>query len=88
MSAICCVSSVEHGTQVAYAPIVSKYPALTMFKALFKARWIEQAYRRFLELPIVVVLVVLWLAGVAVLGIFVLAIYLYGSALMRMLLGP
>jgi hypothetical protein len=59
-----------------------------MFKALFKAQWIKRAYRWFLRLPVAVVLVVLWFAGLAVLGLSVLAIYLYGSALARMLLGP
>jgi hypothetical protein len=41
-----------------------------------------------LGLPVPVVLVVLWLAGVALLGAGVLTLYLYGSALARMLLGP
>jgi hypothetical protein len=40
-----------------------------------------RVYRRFLELPPAVVLSVLWLAGLAVLGSCVLALYLYVSLL-------
>ena len=43
-------------------------------------------YARFVELPVPVVLVVLWLAGVALLSTGVLALYLYTLALVRMLL--
>jgi len=44
-------------------------------------------YERFLELPVVVVLAVLWLAGAALLGTCALAAYLYGSLLVQMLAG-
>ena len=40
-----------------------------------------RAYGRFLELPPAVVLSVLWLAGLALLGSCVLAVYLYVSLL-------
>ena len=40
-----------------------------------------RAYGRFLELPPAVVLSVLWLAGLALLGSCVLALYLYVSLL-------
>ena len=48
---------------------------------------IGRAYERFLELPVVVVLAVLWLLGGAIIGSCLLAIYLYGLALVRILLG-
>ena len=44
-------------------------------------------YARFVELPVPVVLVVLWLVGVTLLSTCVLALYLYTLALVRMLLG-
>jgi hypothetical protein len=37
---------------------------------------IERAYERFLELPVPVVLMVLWFAGLALLGLGALALYL------------
>ncbi len=49
---------------------------------------LERAYERFLEFPVPLVLVVLWFLGLAVIGSLVLALYLYGSALVRMLLAP
>ncbi len=48
---------------------------------------LERAYERFLELPVPVILAVLWLVGMVLLGSCVLAFYLYGSALVRILLG-
>lgn len=47
---------------------------------------IERAYERFLELPVTVVLVVLWLAGTALVGLCVLILYL-SAALLRALAG-
>jgi hypothetical protein len=47
----------------------------------------EWAYEGFLELPVPVVLVVLWILGLVVIGSLVLALYLYGFELVRMLLG-
>ena len=41
----------------------------------------ERAYERFLELPVPLVLVVLWFVGAALLGVCALALYLYVSLL-------
>jgi hypothetical protein len=46
-----------------------------------------QIYARFVELPVPVVLIALWLVGVTLLSTGVLALYLYASALVRMLVG-
>jgi beta-lactamase regulating signal transducer with metallopeptidase domain len=46
------------------------------------------AYERFLRLPVTVVLLVMWVVGMVLLGSCVLVIYLYVSALVRMLVGP
>ena len=43
---------------------------------------LERGYERFLELPVPLVLVVLWFAGLALLGVCALALYLYVSLLM------
>ena len=48
---------------------------------------IEQAYERFLELPVPLVLVALWFAGLALLGGLALVLYLYGALLVRVLTG-
>jgi len=37
---------------------------------------IERAYKRFWELPVLVVLLILWLAGAALVGLCALAFYL------------
>jgi hypothetical protein len=42
---------------------------------------IGRAYEGFLELPVVVVLGVMWLAGAAFMGSFALVVYLAGAAL-------
>ena len=42
-----------------------------------------RAYERFLELPVALVLAVMWLAGVALLGSCALAVYLLGSLLLQ-----
>jgi len=39
--------------------------------------WGEQVYEQFLELPVVVVVGVLWLVGAALLGACALVLYLY-----------
>jgi len=44
-------------------------------------RMIGQVYEWFLELPVPLVLVVLWLAGLVVLSLLALAFYLYVSLL-------
>jgi hypothetical protein len=64
---------------------VSKLPVV--FKKARIKRAIEQAYRRFLELPVPLVLVVLWFAGLAILGSLGLVLYLYGASLVRVLTG-
>ena len=46
-----------------------------------------RAYGRFLELPPAVLLSVLWLTGLALLGSFVPAFYLYVSLVVRLLAG-
>ena len=48
---------------------------------------IVRTYERFLELPVAIVLVVLWLAGAVLLGTCALLLYLYGVSLMRLLTG-
>jgi len=47
---------------------------------------IERAYGRFLELPVPVVLVVLWLAGMSLTGLCALIFYVCWH-LLRMLIG-
>ena len=42
---------------------------------------VESLYGRFLELPVALVLVVMWLAGAALMGTCVLVMYLVASAL-------
>jgi hypothetical protein len=46
-----------------------------------------QIYARLVELPVPVVLVVLWLVGVILLSTGMLVLYLFASALVRILLG-
>jgi hypothetical protein len=53
-----------------------------------KQTWIVKAYERFYELPVAVILAILWLVGVVFLSSCALVIYIYGAALARMLLGP
>ena len=60
---------------------------LVMFKKGRIKHAIEQAYERFLELPVLLVLVMLWFAGLAVLGSLGLALYLYGALLVQVLTG-
>ena len=48
---------------------------------------VASAYEGFLELPRVVVLLVLWVAGVALLGSCALVLYMAGSMLVRSLAG-
>ena len=49
--------------------------------------WLVKAYERFYELPVLVTLVVLWLVGAMLLGSCALALYVYASALERVLVG-
>jgi hypothetical protein len=46
-----------------------------------------QAYERFLQMPVLVVLAVLWVAGAVLLGSGALALYMVGSLLVRVLAG-
>ncbi len=48
---------------------------------------IERAYEWFLELPVPLVLVALWFAGLAILGSLGLVLYLYGALLVQALPG-
>jgi hypothetical protein len=48
---------------------------------------IARAYERFLEMPVLVVLAVLWVAGAALLGSLALALYMAGSLLVRVIAG-
>lgn len=61
---------------------------LVIFKRGRIKHAIEQAYERFLELPVPLVLMMLWFAGLAVIGSLGLVLYLYGTALVRVLTGP
>jgi hypothetical protein len=60
---------------------------LVIFKRGRLKQAVEQAYKRFLELPVPLVLVVLWFAGLIILGFIGLALYLYGMLLVRVLAG-
>jgi hypothetical protein len=39
--------------------------------------WVSRVYEGFLELPVTIVLALVWLAGVVLMGLFVLALYLF-----------
>ncbi len=60
---------------------------LVIFKRGRLKQAVEQAYERFLELPVPLVLAVLWFAGLTILGFIGLALYLYGMSLVRVLVG-
>ncbi len=49
-----------------------------------KVRRAKRAYERFLQSPVVVVLVGLWLAGMTILSFSALTLYRFGSALIQM----
>jgi hypothetical protein len=57
------------------------YAATSMPKQRGIGPTLERAYERFLELPVPLVLVVLWLTGVMLLGACALALYLFVSLL-------
>ncbi|MBD0354427.1 MAG: hypothetical protein ICV58_04535 [Rubrobacteraceae bacterium] len=67
--------------------MVSVSKLLVVFKKARIKRAIERAYQRFLELPVPLVLVVLWFAGLVILGSLGLVVYLYGALLVRVLTG-
>ena len=48
---------------------------------------IAQAYERFLEMPVLVVLAVMWVAGATLLGSLALALYMVGSLLVQVIAG-
>jgi hypothetical protein len=60
---------------------------LVVFKKALIQRAIERANQRFLELLVPLVLVVLWFAGLVILGSLGLVVYLYGALLVRALKG-
>ena len=39
--------------------------------------WVGRAYEWILELPVAIVLAVIWLEGLVLIGLFVLALYLF-----------
>jgi hypothetical protein len=54
-------------------------------------RWplaVGPTYERFLELPVVVVLAVMWMAGAALMGSITLALYWTGWVLVQLAVGP
>ena len=67
--------------------MVSVSALLVIFKRGKIKYAMEHAYERFLELPVPLVLVMLWLAGLAILGSLGLVLYLYGALLVRVLAG-
>ena len=48
---------------------------------------VGRAYERFLELPVALMLAVMWLVGAALLGSGVLVVYLAGRVLVRAVVG-
>jgi hypothetical protein len=54
-----------------------------MRKKRWMGRTLERTYERFLELPVPLVLVGLWLAGAWLLGACALALYLFVSLLVQ-----
>lgn len=63
-----------------------KAPAKRDDPHIIELRLAGQIYERFLEGPELVVLVVLWLAGVVLLAACAAALYFVGSFVMRMVL--
>ena len=66
-------------------PVVGASKLLVIFKRGRIKHAVGQAYEWFLELPVPLVLVMLWFAGLATLGSLGLMLYLYGALLVRML---
>ena len=60
---------------------------LVIFKGPRIKHAIGQAYERFLELPVPLVLVVLWFVSLAILGSLGMVLYVYGASLVRVLTG-
>jgi hypothetical protein len=49
--------------------------------------WLARAYEGFLEMPVLVILALMWVAGAALLGSCALALYVVGSVLLRAVVG-
>jgi hypothetical protein len=49
--------------------------------------WVSRVYEWLLELPVIVVLAVMWLAGAVLMGLFVLALYYFFWLLLRVATG-
>ena len=64
-----------------------RVPRLGDRHALAHGRGVPAAYERFLGWPVAVVLAMLWLGGLALLGLCALALYLVGALLVRTLVG-
>jgi hypothetical protein len=45
--------------------------------------WVSRVYKWFLELPVIIVLAVLWVAGGVLMGLFALALYYFFWLLLR-----
>jgi hypothetical protein len=58
---------------------------MTLRRWLRNRRWVALLWGRFLDLPVTIVLAVIWLLGVALLGSLVLVLYLVGMDLIRAL---
>ncbi len=67
--------------------IVNISELLVIFKRGRIKHAVGRAYEWFLELPVPLVLVALWFAGLVILGSFGLVLYLYGALLVRVLTG-
>jgi hypothetical protein len=50
-----------------------------------EAGLVVRSYERFLELPVAIVLALMWVAGAALVGSCALTLYLSGSSLLRIL---
>ena len=74
-------------TRRKFMPVVGASKLLVIFKRPRIKHAIERAYERFLELPVPLVLVVLWFAGLAIVGSLGLVLYLYGASLVQVLTG-
>ena len=74
-------------TQQKIMALVGVSKLLVVFKKARIRSATELVYQRFLGLPVLLVLVVLWFAGLAILGSLGLVLYLYGALLVRVLTG-
>jgi hypothetical protein len=86
--AICCISSIACRFYLILDELRTQEHGSGGECGMGGKNWIVVAYERLYELPVPVILALLWLAGVALLSSCALVLYLCGSALVRMLLGP